>query len=223
MRAGQRETRATVIEGRRAPASGIVALLAAVGELICRMAGTISAVVIRLVTRPASRRCAVELTVNVASITGGADVRAGQREIGQVVIKGCRLPRRSRVTCVARMRELAGHVIRILYVFIITLVAGVALRRRVIILSVGMALSACHRDMGAGERELRQVVVKRRRSPCDGRMALRACMTVVPRDVVRIGYRLIVRLMAAVAVRRQVLILSARVTRGAVDAHMRAG
>ena len=123
VRSRQRELRLRVVERRRLPRRGCVALLTRVGELVRRMVRIISANIIRLVTRPAIRRCAFVLPADVTLRAGGSYVCAGQWERGLIMIKRGRRPTSGRVTLRARLRILPLHMVRIDGTLIIGLMA----------------------------------------------------------------------------------------------------
>ena|SRR5215467_14306223 len=108
MRAGQLKTGAGVVEGTIRPLHGVMASLARRGEgygnVVNRRDGIL---VIRLMARVARGAGQIVVVVGVAfgTLTGRDHVRAGQREAGAVVIKGCVQPGARVVALSAALRE----------------------------------------------------------------------------------------------------------------------
>ena len=90
--------------------------------------------------------CTREHIVDVALGTFGVGVRASQRECGEAVVKGGRLPGRGRVT-----RRAAGPILAAMT--IIFGMAGIAVRRRSLEFKISMALAANHVYMFACQLE----------------------------------------------------------------------
>ena len=124
------------------------------------------------------------------------------------MVESGRLPGGRVVTDRAVMREVLRGVIGIVRSVEVRRMAGIAIRRRIRKLSVGMALSALQVGMRTGQRKSHKVVIKRRRLPGGCRVALRTIVRKIPRGVIRIGGILKVHGVAGIAVRRR-----ARVTR----------
>jgi len=127
-------------------------------------------------------------------------VRAGQGERRIVVVKGCACPRRGVMAGLARGRETGCRVRGIIRIVEIRLVAPDASgghRRKV---PVHVALRARHRDVRAGQREGRIVVVKRRGQPGCGVVACLAGRRESRGNVVRVGGPGEVLLMTAVTI-----------------------
>lgn len=93
-----------VLEGGRLPGCGGVTG-SAVGSILAGVS------ILGLMAGITIFGCAHEHAVDVAFSTGGIDVRASQREGGQVVIEGGRLPGRGGVTCRAVRSILAAVMI----------------------------------------------------------------------------------------------------------------
>lgn len=224
VRSGQWEIGQVVIERCRIPGIHRMALQAVVTEQIRHMVGVSHSLKIRLMAGVALRwRPALILSIRVTLGTVHGDVRARQRERCTVVVERGRIPMTGTVTLLTSVWKLVRSMAGIGGAVVVGLVARPAIGGCAVVLAICVALSTRQQDMGAGKRELRQVVVKRCRGPCRRRVALRARMIVISRDMIWVSDGLIVCLMAAVAIRRQILVLSARVAGGAVGAHMRAG
>jgi len=112
------------------------------------------------------------------------------------VIEGRGLPGGGGVTEGARTGETAGHMVRIGWPLEIGLMTGVAVGGRTRESVAHMALAAGDREMGAGQRETRAVVVESGRAPSGAIMARLAIARIIARDVIRVGGLLIIRLMA---------------------------
>ncbi len=167
VRAGQRERRRVVIEGRPGPIRSAMASLARgweAGRSMRRIGGSVE---IRLVAADAGcrERPIVCAGAGVALHARHSGVETSQRERRGAVIKGRRRPVGGRVADGAIGREACGHVSWIGCTREILLVATVAVcwqRGEVVI---GVACRASHGNVGAGQRERRLVVVKARRGP----------------------------------------------------------
>lgn len=105
----------------------------------------------------------------MAFITVKVNMRPGQRKLSVVVVERGRFPGCGRMTIRAVMIEIVLDMIRIGNTFEIGLMAGVAVCRCVVV-TIGMARQARRRAVSAGQRELRLVVIERRRRP--GRRAM---------------------------------------------------
>ena len=82
--------------------------------------------------------------------------------------------------------------------------ATVAIGRRVRVLSVNMTLHTGHRRVTTRQREPRQIMIIRRRTPARRGVALRAHVIKITRLVRRVLRVMVIHLMAAVAVRRHI-------------------
>ncbi len=91
----------------------------------------------------------VRIAGTVARDTRGANVSSCQRENGRAVVEGRRYPGGRVVTRGAGLTEVIGHVIGTGCALIISLVAGVA-RRRSIVVSRSMADDASLRGVSTG-------------------------------------------------------------------------
>ena len=106
------------------------------------------------------------------------------------------------MTGLAIGRESRSRVARIGGRQIIVIVARDAIHRRAGV-SAGMALDTRHGEVGAGQLELRQVVVEVGGLPTVGCMALRAVVAESALHVVGIGDIIVIRHMAGIAVGRR--------------------
>lgn len=136
------------------------------------------------------------------------------------MVEGCRCPAIDRVTHRAAMIISAGHVIGILHALIVGLMACIASGRRARVLSADMTGETIDGDVRPLQREVAQIVIKRRRRPAGRGVALIATMTELTRHVIGIGRPLIVLRMAGIALRRVAAVLAVdmalRTTRGDV-------
>jgi len=153
--------RALVIERRRRPAVGAVAVGTAGAEAGARVIGIARSVVVALVAGEAvGRRPGV--TVAVTGGAGERAMRAGQLEAGRVVVERGRLPGGDAVTALAGGRE--ARVARVRRPAVVALVARQAVGRRAGV-AVAMTGGAGHRAMRAVQLEAGRVVVERGRLP----------------------------------------------------------
>ena len=95
---------------------------ALVRELILSVIRVIGFAVIFIVARPTIRRRAGKLTADVTLGAAHADVRAGQREVGEIVVKLGRLPGGSRVALRTIVGEVSGCVVGIVGFVVLLLV-----------------------------------------------------------------------------------------------------
>lgn len=95
-------------------------------------------------------------------------------------------------------REGCQRVIGICHPGVIAMMAGIALSRRPCV-PTRMALRACGRPMCSSQREVGQIVVKRRRLPARRRMALLAVSRESGCDVIGVGRRRVVCVVACIA------------------------
>ena len=105
--------------------------------------------------------------------------------------------------------------IRIGGAIIIVLVAEETLRGSSRVLTIDMAQVARHGLVGACQWEIGVVVIKRGRAPCSRRVAHSAVVRELVCQMIGVGRRVIVRLMAREAVRRRSCILTVDMTLGA--------
>jgi hypothetical protein len=124
---------------------------------------------------------------------------ASQREIGEIVIEICRCPFIRIVAENAICWKSGRRVIRIFRGGIVVLVASNT-RRCCPGVSTRVASIARHFNVGAGQRECRQIVVQLHRRPYHSGVAFDALRREPRRNVVRVGCVVEVRLMARNAV-----------------------
>lgn len=134
----------------------------------------------------------------MARDTGCVDMRTGQRKSGSGVTEIGRGPSTGRVTISTRVAEIRLHMVGVAGRIEIILVTRIAVDRRARV-SGCMAGGAGGIDMFSCQRKSRVGVVEGRRRPAIGRMADGAILTECLRDMIRVGDRLVVGLMAIVA------------------------
>jgi len=106
VRTAQREAGRRMIKRRIVPRRRVVALLARGRESRRHVVRIGRAIEILHVARTAIRRRSHKLIIDMACRTGHADVRSGQRELGEcIVIESRRIPRAGVMACLARRRE----------------------------------------------------------------------------------------------------------------------
>ena len=107
MESGQRKSSGCVIEGRRGPVGGGVALLAILREARRRVGRVIRVVEVGLVTVDAGciRRSQIVIAVHVTLRALQRGVETGQRESGGRVIEARAAPIRGVVALLASLRE----------------------------------------------------------------------------------------------------------------------
>lgn len=110
MRPGQREVRGAVIESRRRPSGGRVAIITQMGEGICDVIRVSYAGEVALMATVASRR-RVGVAGGMAGKALETGMGAGKRETCRGVIKCCRRPGRSRVARHAVMVEIIRRMV----------------------------------------------------------------------------------------------------------------
>ena len=186
---GQRELCTAVIEGGWFPSHCVVTFLTGMRELISDMVWLAGTLKVCIVTGPAVHRRAIVLSVRMTLRAGRINVRAGQREIRQVVIKRGRLPCRRIMTLCAGMTELIGDVIGVVNILVITLVTGPAIRGSAGVLAVGMTFDATHAYVCSGQWEIGEIVVERCRLPGLHGVTGRAVMREVSSFVIRVDRR----------------------------------
>jgi hypothetical protein len=209
MRSGERELRVVVIECRFAPLGSAMTDCAIVRVVLLNVIGIVCAFEIGLVTRPAIDGRSLKDSANVTFEAVRLNVRARQRELCVIMIKGRAVP----ICCVvakrAVMRILLSEVIlRSVVIFFVT---GPAVHRRARV-AIRVALKAVRLNVCAGQRELRRIVIERRLRPVNGRVADRAVLRILFRDVIRIFNARVVLLVTRPAIRRRALEHSANVT-----------
>ena len=150
-------------------------------------------------------------------------VRAGQREGCLIVIEHRSRPRCGCMAGDAGSGEAGGDVIGIRGAGVVGLVAGIAVGRRARKLVVDVARCAGHRDVRAGQRESRLVVVEYRAGPRRGVVAGNACGGESCRNVIWIRGAAVIGFVARVAVSRRAGKLVVDVARRAGDGGVGAG
>ena len=151
-------------------------------------------------------------------------VRAREWETGGRVVEGCLRPRRRVVTLLTGLRESRLHVIgirRSLEILQMATDAG-SVRRRQVVVSVHVTLTALHRRVSTGQREAGGRMVKRGVVPCRRRMALLAGGREAGLHVIRIGRAVEVLHVARCAIGRRSHELAVDMALRAGHAHVRA-
>ena len=189
--------------GRVVVEAGVVPVLdrmthLAVGRIHQRhVVGIVHQLVVGPVTRVAVRR-RVGIALLVAALTVQGRVRAGQGEVGQVVVEVGVVPVAGIVADLALEGIVVGEVV--VGHLVVGPVTGVAVRGR-----IGVALRvtalAIHGDMRPGQREIGPVVVEVRIVPVTGVVAHLALGGELAADVIGIVGGLVVLAVAGVAVR----------------------
>jgi len=110
-----------------------------------------------------------------------------QREARIVVVEDRGRPRGRAVTHLALLRKIHRGMIRVVRALIILLMAGVAGRRRQVVVPAFVAIPTLHLRMCPGERKRRLRMVKRCRLPACSRMAHLALLRNACRRVIRIA------------------------------------
>jgi len=146
---------------------------------------------------------------------------ACQRELGTRMIEIDRQPAAGCVTLQAVMAEAVDVVIRIGHRIVITVVAGIAVGRSIVI-AVGVALYAIQRNMRPGQREQCLRMVEGGRQPGVCRMANRAVMIEVIGYVVRLSDGVVVGFVARETICRRIIV-AVRMTGLAGETGVRAG
>jgi len=227
VRAGQRESRRVVIEGSAGPVRRAVADIARRRETHRCVLRIICIVVIRLVARNASRVRVGQVVIAIGVATGARDcrMRPRQREAGGGVIEHPVAPVGGGVALVTGLREAGGYVIwigRALEIFQVALYAGAA---RQVVGVIYVALRALQRRVRSGQRETGGRVIKCRRCPVRGAMALLAGLRESGSRVRRIVRGLEIVQVAAHAGRvgRREVVVAVYVARRAGHRRMRPG
>jgi len=148
---------------------------------------------------------------------------AGQRELRVGMIESRRSPDSCGMAGLAVMREITRHVRRIVGPLEVVRVATVASRRKSRVDPILMAIGARHGGMPAGQRELCCGMVKRRGRPGRCRVTGLALTRETAAHVRRIGGRLEITGMAAVAGGGQPGILAVLMALSTLHARMPAG
>ena len=122
-------------------------------------------------------------------------MRTGQRERRGRVIECGRLPTGRTMTLRTGMTELVGDMVGVGRAVEVGLMTGKTLTGRAGVLTVHMTLRTRDTHMRARQLEPGQAVIKARRLPARGCMALRATMTEVRRHMIGVGRAVEVGLM----------------------------
>jgi hypothetical protein len=223
VRSSKSESRAGMVESGSGPGSRAVTALASLRERSLHMVRIGGALVVLHVAGDAGCSGQVVIAIHMTLRALQRGVRAGEREAHRVVVKRCRLPRRSAMAGLAGLRKTALHVIGIGRALIILQVAGDAGGGGQVVIAIHMALRALHRGMRAGEREADRIVIKRCRLPGHRAMAGLAGLRHTQRHVVGIRGLLIIRQMATDAVGRRAGEFSSNMARVAFECGVRTG
>ena len=198
-------------------------VLAGGREACALMIGIIGVVVIFLVAEEALRGRAVILPVYVTLRTAGTDVRAGEREIGLIMIERCGRPRIGGVTDRAVVIELSLNVVGVVDLLVILLMTRPAIGRRAFVLAADVTGDTAHRNVRSGEREIRTGMIEGGRFPRGRSMTVRAVMTELILHVIGIVHLLVISLMARPAIRGGSFKDPAHVTGDTTHRYMRSG
>jgi hypothetical protein len=136
------------------------------------------------------------------------------------VIERSSTPTGCAVARVARERESSLNVVRICRAVVVRHVTRLAGRIVQRIVVVDVARLARHRDVSASQRKARCRVIKRSATPASSRMTRQTGCGESGGHVSRAGRIFVVRLVAAVAVRRQRRVVVVHMARGAGNAHV---
>jgi len=165
MRAGQREARVVVIEGRRHPRCGVVANIALLRKSYGDVARIVRVLEIRQVARHAGCIGQFVVGVDMALTALHARMGSGQGPAGRGVIERSGSPVTGAMAHFALLRQSGRNVIRVRRTLVILHVATHAGGGSQVVIAVGMALRTLHADMRASERESRLRVIEGRRLP----------------------------------------------------------
>ena len=108
------------------------------------------------------------VAVGVAGDTGQSDMRAGQRELREIVIEDHILPVRRIVALRTILRIVSGDVIRIVGGLIVIEMTGNAFRRGAGVLTADVTFRAAYAGVGTGEWESGEIVIDLRAVPGSG-------------------------------------------------------
>lgn len=204
MCAGEHETgHRIVIELGSCPRRCRVALLTRSRETGGDVIGVGGLVEIRLVTTDAGCRCSLVLSVHVTLRAHQRLMSSSQRESGCSVIELRAGPGGGVVALRARGGESGGNVIGVLRVVEVCLVTTDAIRGSALELSIGVALVAGQRQVGARKSEAsHRGVVELGAGPCRRAMALLASRGEARSHVIRVHRGVEFLLVTAYAIRR---------------------
>jgi hypothetical protein len=148
-------------------------------------------------------------------------VSARQRERGRAVVEGRRVPGSGRVTGGAIVIKIVGHVIGIGHTCEISLMAGIAVGRRVDV-SRRMARNAGCGDVRSGQQETGSSMAEIGGRPSARSMAICARMAEICLNMVRIASRFKIALVTGIAIGRRAGIARS-MTRGTGSINMLSG
>ena len=225
MRTCQREARSTMIERRRVPVGRRMTLRAIMVEVTRDMVRVRRPLEIGLMALIAIGIHQLVVAVGVACRALHGDVRTRQREARGTMIECRRVPVGRRVTLRAIMVEIAADVVRVCRLLEIRLVTLVAVRVRQLVVAVGVARLALHRNVCPCQREPCRIMIKCRRGPGGRGMALRTVVAEVPGRMVGIERGRKDILMTTEAIHRfpgkHIVSMAARALEGHVSARER--
>jgi len=200
MSACEREVCRRMVKRSRIPVDGGMALHAVMTEIPGYMVGIRCSVEIRDVALIAIIVDQLIIAVRMARLTLDCDMGASQRKIRRRVVEGCGTPIDSVMALNAIVTEVTGHMVWICCSAKIYCVALVTIVIHQLEIAIGMAILTLRFNMGAGQREVRRRMVKRRRIPVHGGVTLDAVMTEVPCYMVWISCPGKIRGMALIAI-----------------------
>lgn len=216
VRANERKSGTAMVKRRRLPGVARVACAALLRKARSHVIRICGIPKISLVAREAIFGRTGEAAIHVAPRAVHRRMRTTQRECCQVMIKIRRRPGVARVTNLAVLREVAGHMIGIRGVLKISLMARETIFRSSGKAAVHVTLPAIDRLMGAHQGKTRSAVIKAAeisrtgKRPAGNRAAVALLTTQRKPGKLMIGIcgRLIIRLMANAALQRQINELS---------------
>ena len=186
----QRKLCCVVIEGRRAPCGCRMALDAVLVEIVCQMVWISSACKVSNVTSITVCRKILILIVDMTLCTRQCLMRPCERERRARMGECRRLPCCRRVTRLAVLTEVAGHMIRIHRPLESCQMALHAVRVHKLVVAIGVTCLTLLSKVCPRESELRRAVIECRRLPCRCGMAGLTVLTEIACHVVRDQYRL---------------------------------
>ena len=142
----------SVIEGCAQPTGSRVADSAGIGEPCRDVIRTVCSLIVRLMAAETISGQSGVVVVDVTFGTVEIHMRPGQGERCVVVVERRRGPRRSVMADVALLGQVGGNVVRVVCTLKVFEVATDAGGAGQVVIVVGMALTALHIGMGAGER-----------------------------------------------------------------------
>lgn len=142
-----------MVELRRNPGCGVVALFAGLREPLLCVIWIVGVLKIFKVARNACFAGQVEISIRVTLVALQGGVRAGQRKTNQSVIESRRLPGCRRVALAASLRQAHGNVIRIIGLLEIRQVAACAAGGSPLESPICVASRAVEGGVHSGKRE----------------------------------------------------------------------